>query len=230
MLKLTYAISHIIGGTMIDQMTIDNANLNFLPDDVFAGSYLAYFKNGDVITTSEPSGETAKLYYLIAGRAKVIALSDEGDANLVQLLYPNDWIGELEFTAQQTTAKQVTAIGDSVCICIPNQIVKKYLLNHVGYLQHINQYLVKKLLARTNMMITSRTYAFKYRLATFILDDSYDNFYSEPHTLVMAYLGVSYRHLLYTYKVFETEQLLFKVGRNQYRLNADKLREFYLKP
>ena len=194
MLKLAYAISHIIGETMIDQMTIDNANLNFLPDDVFAGSHLAYFKNGDVITTSEPSGDTAKLYYLIAGRAKVIALSDEGDTNLVQLLYPNDWIGELEFTAQQTTAKRVTAIGDSVCICIPNQIVKKYLLNHVGYLQHINQHLAKKLLARTNMMITSRTYAFKYRLATFILDDSYDNVYSEPHALSLIHISEPTRH------------------------------------
>ena len=56
----------------------------------------------------------------------------------------------------------------------------------------------------------------------------YVGFIVETHTLVMAYLGVSYRHLLYTYKAFETEQLLFKVGRNQYKINADKLRAFYL--
>lgn len=218
----------LLGVTMIDKSIIDKYKLNFLPNAVFDSSFLTHFKNSDDITTSEQTNETAKLYYLLAGRAKVIALSDDGGTNLVQFLYPSDWIGELEFTAPQTTAKQVVSIGDSVCICIPNQSVKKYLLNNVGYLQHINQYLAKKLLARTNLMITSRAYSFKYRLATFILDDSYNDFYSEPHTLVMEYLGVSYRHLLYTYKAFETEQLLFKVGRNQYKINADKLRAFYL--
>ena len=34
--------------------------------------FLTHFKNGDIITTSESNNHTARLYYMVKGRAKVI--------------------------------------------------------------------------------------------------------------------------------------------------------------
>lgn len=89
----------------------------------------------------------------------------------------------------------------------------------------MSQYLTRKLLERTDMMIVGQSYPFKFRLASFILADTYRGEYSEPHAVVMAYLGISYRHLLNTYQQFETAQLLIKVGRNRYQVNTAKLKQ-----
>jgi len=82
---------------MLDVKIIEDNQLQFLPSAVVNGSFLTHFKNGDIITTSESNNHTARLYYMVKGRAKVIFLSQEGQTNLIQFLKPNDWIGELEF-------------------------------------------------------------------------------------------------------------------------------------
>ncbi|TOY70532.1 cAMP phosphodiesterase [Leuconostoc citreum] len=210
---------------MLDVKIIEDNQLQFLPSAVVNGSFLTHFKNGDIITTSESNNHTARLYYMVKGRAKVIFLSQEGQTNLVQFLKPNDWIGELEFLTTENTSKQVIAIGDTTCITIPNVLVNQYLVTNIDYLKNMNQYLTRKLLERTDMMIVGQSYPFKFRLASFILADTYRGEYSEPHAVVMAYLGISYRHLLNTYQQFETAQLLIKVGRNRYQVNTAKLKQ-----
>ncbi|KAA8325301.1 cyclic nucleotide-binding domain-containing protein [Leuconostoc carnosum] len=213
---------------MIDDLMIDKYKLSFLPQEVLVGSHICYFENTEIIMTSEQIKNSATLYYLVEGHAKVTFLSQEGTMSLIQFFYPKDWIGELELNGVTTHSKQVISIGKTRCIGIPQSLVQKYLLNNVVYLQNINHYLANKVLKRTNWMIVHKSYAFKYRLATFILDDSYEDRYSEPHRLVMEYLGVSYRHLLYTYKKFEEDGLIYKLSRNKYQIDSKKLRLLYI--
>ena len=215
---------------MITSTMIDQYNLKRLPADVYKNSEIHYFKNGDIITSSEENQTQKRLLLLLQGRAKVIFLSNDGESTLLEFLNRNDWIGELELVGVTTSYKQVVSLGSSVCLAIPQAIVTKYLINDVAFLQQFNHYLANKIIKRTDLMLTAKAYSFKERLATFMLNDAYNSEYSEPHRLVMEYLGISYRHLLYTYNQLVDEGFIDKIGRNKYRLNMQRIESLIITP
>ena len=52
----------------------------------------------------------------------------------------------------------------------------------------------------------------------------YNDIYSEKHTETAEYLGVSYRHLLYTFSLFRDEGLIFKEKKG-FKINREGLME-----
>lgn len=215
---------------MITSTMIEQYNLKNLSKDVYKNSEIYYFKNGDIITSSEENQTQKRLLLLLQGRAKVIFLSNDGESTLLEFLNRNDWIGELELVGVTTSYKQVVSLGSSVCLAIPQAIVTKYLINDVAFLQQFNHYLANKIIKRTDLMLTAKSYSFKERLATFMLNDAYNSEYSEPHQLVMEYFGISYRHLLYTYNQLVDEGFIDKIGRNKYKLNMQRIESLIITP
>lgn len=163
------------------------------------------------------------LFFLLDGRAKIYIVHENGKRALIQFLKKEDFIGELSLIEVEKNLKDIVAINDCTCLAIPLASAREHLLNDKLFLYNLSRYLGDKLLKRTDHYTAMQDYEFKNRLARYILQIENDGFFQEKHTETAEYVGVSYRHLLYTLNQFHEEGLLEKRGRKYFILNKEKL-------
>ncbi|KST95074.1 cyclic nucleotide-binding domain-containing protein [Lactococcus lactis] len=202
-------------------------NLPILPQNVLDASFIVYFKHNETIIRENES--LKNVFYTIDGKAKITDIQYNGKSVLLQFLGINDWIGELFILGVEKETKNVTAIGDTICLMIPIKIVEQFLLTELNFLKDLSIFLAKKLLVRTNHFSKNQSYDLKYRLATFLIEASNNDIYQESHILVAEYLGVSYRHLLQTFSNFKKQGFITKIQNNQYKINREKLMDISIK-
>lgn len=166
--------------------------------------------------------EISMLRFLIEGKGKITMVHEDGKCSIIHFVRPDEFIGELSFIDVEEVTKDVTAITQCYCLSIPMKLAKENLLKDSEFLLMINQYIGKKLLKRTWLNTKSQNYELKHRLAAYILMASCYGLYKEKHTETAEFLGVSYRHLLHTFKSFLEEKILVKEGR-KYRINLEAL-------
>ena len=200
---------------------IYNAALPF-DQNILSISYLMTYGNKEWI--QHASSSIDYLYLLLDGKAKLVKGEENGKQAILQFLYPGDFIGELTLVGAEKTTKDIISIGNSVCLAIPMFYAEKHLLTDNAFLRMISQYTGTKLLERTERAIHSQLYEFKYRLAELLLTITVDDIYQEKHTEMAEYLGVSYRHLLYTFQHFRDQGLIDK-GK-KIKINRTKLSYF----
>lgn len=207
-----------------NQETAANIYSATLPFDhhILSISYLITYTNKEWI--QHASSSIDYLYLLLDGKAKLVKGEENGKQVILQFLYPGDFIGELTLVGAEKTTKDIISIGDSFCLAIPMFYAEKHLLTDNAFLRMISQYTGKKLLERTERAIHSQLYEFKYRLAELLLTITVDDYYQEKHTEMAEYLGVSYRHLLYTFQQFRDQGLIDKT--KQIKINRTKLSHF----
>lgn len=99
----------------------------------------------------------------------------------------------------------------------------------INFFKELSVFLSKKLLDRTNHFSKNQSYELKHRLATFLLESSNNDIYQESHIVVAEYLGVSYRHLLQIFSDFKSLGYIEKIGKNNYKINHQKLMEISIK-
>lgn len=68
----------------------------------------------------------------------------------------------------------------------------------------------------------AQTFELKYRLAALLLEVSVNDQYTENNTQIADYLGISYRHLTYTFKYLR-ENGYIKKNHAGYLINPPKL-------
>ncbi|MCJ1969132.1 cyclic nucleotide-binding domain-containing protein [Lactococcus carnosus] len=207
-----------------NQETAANIYNAALPFDqhILSVSYLMTYGNKEWI--QHASNSIDYLYLLLDGKAKLVKGGENGKQAILQFLYPGDFIGELTLVGAEKTTKDIISIGNSVCLAIPMFYAEKHLLTDNAFLRMISQYTGTKLLERTERAIHSQLYEFKYRLAELLLTITVDDYYQEKHTEMAEYLGVSYRHLLYTFQHFRDQGLIDK-GK-KIKINRTKLSYF----
>lgn len=87
----------------------------------------------------------------------------------------------------------------------------------------------EKMLQRVDHFTTNQTYELSYRLAELLLvAANHEDVYKEKHTEIAEYLGVSYRHLIYTFKQFRERGFIQKQG-TAYHINRLALHSFVQK-
>lgn len=163
-----------------------------------------------------------KLYFLIKGKAKIYMLHEDGKRSLIQFLKAGDFIGELTLLDIEKQHKDVIAISDCTCLTVPMDTARNVLLQDVEFLNYLNKYLGEKLLRRTEFFAKNLNYELKNRLAAYILLTENEGIYCEKHTETAEFLGISYRHLLYTLKQFQEDKMLIKHDKG-YLIDYDKL-------
>jgi len=191
--------------------------------EVLNESYIFYFKNGEFIAR-----ETDQLYYLfliLDGRAKITTTEENGKRLILQFLYSSDLIGDLTIVNAEKNLKDVISIGSTICLGIPIKVVNSQLIKQNDFLFFIAQYIGKKLHIRMDHFKMQQTQELKIRLARLILEIAEDGIYHEKHTEIAEYLGVSYRHFMYTIKFFKDEKLIVKKD-NYYLVSSDKIKMF----
>lgn len=160
-------------------------------------SFIDYERNEKIVS------QAAKLDYLfilLSGKARIIQQEPNGKNLILQFLEAGDFIGELTLVKAEEAPKDVIAIGSVRCLAIPLKVVENSLMKDAAFPIFIAQYIGKKLLLRMEHFSNAQTFELKYRLAALLLEVSVNNQYNENNTQIADYLGVSYRHLIHTFK------------------------------
>ncbi|WP_426711161.1 cyclic nucleotide-binding domain-containing protein [Cetobacterium sp. SF1] len=179
------------------------------------------FQAGETIISSNSS--ITKFRFMIEGKAKIILIHEDGKQSIVHFLKSEEYLGELTFLDIEKDHKEVIAIADSIFISIDMDVAKINLSNNSKFLFSLNQFIGKKMIARTNFNSKNQNYDLRNRLAAYILFAQDNNIYRKKHTETAEYLGVSYRHLLHTFKEFIDKKIVIKEGKN-YLIDIEALK------
>jgi len=161
--------------------------------------------------------------YLISGKAKISLIHEDGKRTIIDFIGPSEFIGELSFLEIEAHPKDVVALSTCLCLSVPLDLTKSSLMSDAKFLLNLSRYIGTKLLKRTWFNTKNQNYELKNRLAAYILMSESEGIYKEKHTETAEFLGVSYRHLLYTLKVFQDEQLIVKQKKG-YKVNFKALK------
>jgi len=186
--------------------------------DIWPYTTLCKFRAGEALCRQ---GEVeSRLFFVIKGRAKILIEQPNGKTALVSFVQAPAFVGELELLKSQEESHSVVATASVVAYVIDTGRCRRKLLEDATFLRRLCIFLSQKTLSTSLSHSKNDTYKLNVRLADFILKNSAKGVYSQPHTEVCQYLGVTYRHLLYVIADFVKKGYLSKEGRS-YRV-ADK--------
>ncbi|WP_348921731.1 transcriptional regulator YeiL [Enterococcus rotai] len=214
----TYPLDQLINLTQNKPLELSH----YFPNSLLKDAKLCVYTNKEYIIRFDK--EVEHLFLLIEGRAKIYKIHENGRRSLIQFLNKGDFIGELSLLEVEEQVKDVQAIDQCICLALPYHKSKQELLNDNHFLRIIAAYLGKKVLLRVEHFSTNQNYELKHRLAAYMLQTEVDGIYAEKQTETSEFLGVSYRHLMYTLTEFQKTGLVIKQGKN-YQLNQMKLKE-----
>ncbi|MEG0254607.1 MAG: cyclic nucleotide-binding domain-containing protein [Vagococcus sp.] len=211
--KVIYPLSHLQFNQQIPGVTLEILN----------HSHILTFDNGEFIT--KEGGHLNHLYFIIKGRAKVVATQDNGKRIILQFLAVDDLIGDLTVIQAEDEIKDVIAMGKTICLGIPIKIVEEMLITNNDFLFYLSHYIGTKLLLRMDHFKEQQTQEVKVRLAKLLIEIAVNDEYHEKHTEIAEYLGVSYRHFMHTFKQLKDEGMVEKKS-NHYMINQEKIKTF----
>lgn len=191
--------------------------------DIRPYTSLVRFDPEDVIL--QEGSEPDQLYFLVSGRAKLYITHKSGAVTLINFLEAPCFIGEMELVNTQSSYHGVTALSTCFCLSVTVSSCRERLLNDVVFLRNLCGFLSRKTLDDVQNYSRNQAYPLKSRLAAFILLTSNHGVYRERHTETAAYLGVSYRHLLYVLAEFVKEGILEKTPHGYWIVQETELRK-----
>ena len=186
-------------------------------------SHIVHYEPGEWLIHS--GDQQPPLFYVLQGKAKIFMIHENGRRSLLKFIEQGDFIGELSLLEIEKRTKDVIATDHITCLVIPAVEARRELLNNNEFLLHLSRFLGTKVLQRVDQFTNNQSFELKYRLATYILKSEVNGYYHEKHTETADFLGVSYRHLLYTLRQFQDEGLLTKKGRG-FLINTKGLEAF----
>jgi CRP-like cAMP-binding protein len=192
-----------------------------LPISALTEARVAVFERGERLSRlGEPIGA---LYYLISGTAKISMAHLDGRQSILQFIGAGDYVGDLTLLGVEDTPKDVEALCTCVTVALPLEWYHMVLLSDAAFLRQLCEYLARKLLGRSERLTQNLNYPFKNRLAALILAAARDGLYLEKHAEAAEYLGVTYRHLLYTLAQLRDEGILIRDKKGYRILDRPKL-------
>lgn len=150
------------------------------------------------------------LYYMVEGVGKLYKTHKNGKVSLINYLVGPCFIGEMEALGILDVPKGFQAQTSCTCFCLPLSKYKDKIRNDICFLRHVCMYLGNKAISNMDISTSNQVYPLKNRLSKFILMTAHRDLYTEKHTEASAYLGVSYRHLLYTLSRLCSDRILEK--------------------
>lgn len=193
---------------LVKQFILNSHYLAQFSTDITAQTQLIKFPAQSFIVKESATPEY--IYYLVKGRAKLYDVMANGKVTLIDFFTPPCFIGEMELINPASTLYSVQAIEDCWCLAVSIRDNQSQLLNDPVFLKHVCIYLAQKNTRNIETASQNQSFSLAERLAAFILLTTYHPHYAEKHTQVAAYLGVSYRHLLYVLAQFVKAGYLVK--------------------
>jgi len=190
------------------KLMTESAFQNQFSFPVTTATRLIFFAAKDTLIAEQATSKY--LFYLVKGRTKLSHSLPNGKSVITGFFTPPCFIGEMELIDPTSPAFNVQAVEDCWCLALEKAQIREQLIKDPIFLRKICLYLTRKEVA--NIQTASRNQAFtaSQRLADFILLTAHHNIYSEQHTQVAPYLGITYRHLLYVIADFVKRGYLVK--------------------
>lgn len=195
------------------------------PDTVH--EYILLFEFDSQETIIDTRFDIQQLFLLLDGRAKLYADSSNGKSLLLDFLEYPSIIGEREMRGNSPIST-IRTITPCVCLGIPFDIVHSFLYDKVSFWKTMNEINGIKFQRQISHCIKTITLPLDARYAYYISKNSYNDLYREPHTEAAAYLGVSYRHLLYMTKTFIKQNILKKTASGYRIMDSEALNSIML--
>lgn len=189
---------------------------------------LFFWKKGEHIChEDEPVNH---LFFFVHGKAKIYMTLKNGKSLLLCFYENFKLIGDLEIIQSKPSTASVQVIEDTYCIGIHQDIVRKYLLNDVLFLQFICQSLSLELERSSKNSSINLLYPLENRLASYIfatVDHSIEQFpvFKENLTELAELLGSSYRHLHRSLETLCQKKILKRQDKGFIIINVKHLEE-----
>lgn len=153
------------------------------------------YQKGDLII--QQGEQPAFLYFLVEGRTKVFASSDEGKKLILAFNRPFSVIGDIEFIQQAPYLNTVEAVTDVTLLKLPLTIVQQYGMQHLPFMTFILKTLTRKFYINADAARFNLLYEVEVRLASYLLSMTTEDESVSIHHLRDAadLIGTSYRHL-----------------------------------
>ncbi|MGG5371968.1 cyclic nucleotide-binding domain-containing protein [Enterococcus sp. AZ196] len=205
-----------------NKFLLNQLDLPFLTEPILKQSFVIRYDSNEKIVNQ--GTKLKNLYVLLEGKARIIQQEPNGKSLILQFLETGDFIGELTLVKAEAAPKDVVAIDSVCCLAIPLSVVDDSLMKGPDFPIFIAQYIGRKLLLRMEHFSNAQTFELKYRLAALLLEVAVNDQYNENNTQIADYLGVSYRHLTYTFKYLRDNGYI-KKNKAGYLIDPQKLRE-----
>lgn len=196
---------------------------NFFSFDIAPYIQVCEFEKGEFIFHEGSLPEY--LYYMVEGKAKLYVTHQNGKRSLINFITSPSFIGEVELLNAQKYTRGIQTVTKTICFSLPYQDCKQKLFADSVFLRELCIFLGNKMARTTTRFSQIQAYPLENRLAAFILMSSDENFYKEKHTEISEYLGVSYRHLLYTFSQFCQSKIIKKSGKGYDIIDKKRLQE-----
>lgn len=153
------------------------------------------YEKGDIII--QQGEQPAFLHFLVEGRTKVFASSDEGKKLILAFNGPFSVFGDIEFIQQAPYLNTVEAITDVTLLKLSLPIVQQYGMQHLPFVTFILNTLTRKFYSNADAARFNLMYAVEVRLASYLLSMTNEDESVSIHHLRDAadLIGTSYRHL-----------------------------------
>ena len=165
------------------------------------------------------------IFYMVEGVAKLYKTHKNGKVSLINYLEGPCLLGEMEALGILETPKGIQAQTTCLCFRLPFMPYRDQIRTDIRFLYEVCVFLGNKAISNMDVSTSNQVYPLKNRLAKFILMTAHHNLYTEKHTEDAAYLGVSYRHLLYTISALCREGILEKTASGYLISNYKALQE-----
>lgn len=178
------------------QVYIDRFQLrDVMPESFIQQLRLVTYDKGEFII--QQGEQPAFLYFLVEGRTKVFASSDEGKKLILAFNSPFAVLGDIEFIQQAPYLNTVEAISKVTLLRLPLSIVQQDGMQHLPFMTFILNTLTRKFYINADASRFNLMYDVEVRLASYLLSMTTEDESVSIHHLRDAadLIGTSYRHL-----------------------------------
>lgn len=176
---------------------IEKFELNkVLPEKMLEQMTLMKFSKGDHIFTQ--GEQPTYMHFLIEGRLKIFASSDEGRKLVVAFTQPFGMFGDIEFVQQRPYLHTGEAVTDGKLLIIPMSIINEYGRTHFPFINYLLETITRKFYDNSYAQSFNMLYSVDVRFASYLLSSTteHENDVSLLNIRDVAdSIGTSYRHL-----------------------------------
>lgn len=183
---------------------------------------VTYRKGAIIIQQGE---QPAFLYFLVEGRTKVYASSDEGKKLILAFNNPFTVLGDIEFIQQAPYLNTLEALTDVTLLRLPLLVAQQDGMQHLPFVTFMLNALTRKFYINANASRFNLMYAVDVRLASYLLSMTTEDDSVSIHHLRDAadLIGTSYRHLNRMIGQLSEAGYIARKNRAIYILNREEL-------
>lgn len=203
----------------IEQFQLDNV----LPPELLDKLTFKTFKKGEYVIRQ---GEQPQyMYFLVEGRLKIFAESDEGRKLIIAFTQPFNVLGDIEFVQRKPYLNTVEAITDGTMLALPISIIHEQGLQHSPFTAYLLDEITGKFYANAYTSHFNLLHSVDVRFASYLLSMTTETDYVSIHHVrdVADLIGTSYRHLNRIIAQLAEQGLIERAQRTIRILNREQL-------